>query len=83
MFMEFCPKCGTILLPKKVGRSRRLICMRCGYKGKIKEPSSYKISEKGRKPEEVVVITEKEKRRKPAEREYEIEPPEYEEEFYE
>lgn len=82
--MEFCPKCDTILVPNKVGRSKRLICPRCGYKGKVKKPSSYKISEKGKEAREVaVIVNNKAKNKKPVEREYEIEPPEYEEEMYE
>ncbi|MDI6642870.1 MAG: hypothetical protein QMD95_02330 [Candidatus Hodarchaeaceae archaeon] len=82
--MEFCPKCGTMLVPTKVGRSRRLICSRCGYKGKVKKPTAYKIREKGKEVKEVAVIVEKKKKEKrPAEREYEIEPPEYYEEMYE
>ena len=82
MLMEFCPKCGTVLVPEKVGRLKRLACPRCGYKVKIKKRAAYKISEKGKEAKEVPVIIE-EKKKKPAEREYEIEPPEYYEEFYE
>ncbi len=83
--MEFCPKCGTVLVPTKVGRSKRLVCSRCGYKGKVKKPASYKISEKGKETREVAIIVEKKKKKskKPAEREYELERPEYYEEFYE
>lgn len=82
--MEFCPKCGTVLVPAKVGRSRRLTCPRCGYKGKVKKPTAYKISEKGKEARDVAVIVEKKKKeKKPAEREYEFEPPEYYEELYE
>ncbi len=82
--MEFCPKCGTILVPAKVGRSRRLTCPRCGYKGKAKKPTSYKIREKGKEAQEVAVIVENKKMEtRPVEKEYEIEPPEYEEETYE
>ncbi len=83
MLMEFCPKCDSMLLPTKVGRSRRLACPRCGYKSKIKKRAAYKISEKGKEPKEVLVIIEKKKKKKPAEREYEIESPEYYEEFNE
>lgn len=72
-----------MLLPTTVGRSRRLVCPRCGYKIKIKKRAAYKISEKGKEPKEVLVIIEKKKKKKPAEREYEIEPPEYYEEFNE
>ncbi len=35
--MEFCPKCGTRLVPKKKskGKSRfTLVCPKCGYKSK-------------------------------------------------
>ena len=82
--MEFCPKCGTVLVPTRVGRLRRLACPRCGYKGKVKKPASYKISERGKEAREVAVIIEKKKKKKkPAEREYELEPPEYYEELYE
>lgn len=81
--MEFCPKCSTLLVPGKVERVKRLICPRCGYKGKIKKRSAYKISEKGGELREVAVVVEEVKKRKPVEREYELEPPEYYEEFYE
>jgi len=77
--VEFCPKCGTMLVPTKVGRSKKLVCPRCGYKGKVKKPTSYRISEKCKEPKEVAVITE-ERKRKPAEQEFELEPPEFEEE---
>ncbi len=81
--MEFCPKCGTVLMPVKVGRTKRLSCPRCGYKGKAKKPTSYKISEKGKEEREVaVIVPKKEKQKKPIEKEYEIEPPEYEEETF-
>ena len=82
MFMEFCPKCGSMLLPTKVQRSKRLACPRCGYKSKIKKRAAYKISEKGKEAKEIPVIVEK-KKKKPAEREYELETPEYSEEVYE
>jgi len=81
--MEFCPKCGSMLIPTKVRRSKRLACPRCGYKGKIKKRAAYKISEKGKEATEIPVIVEKKKKKKPAEREFELEPPEYEEEVYE
>ncbi len=82
--MEFCPKCGTVLVPAKVGRSRRLTCPRCGYKGKVRKPTAYKIREKGKEAPEVAVIVEKKKKEKRLpEKEFEIEPPEYEEGGYE
>jgi DNA-directed RNA polymerase subunit M/transcription elongation factor TFIIS len=84
--MEFCPKCGSILVPQKVGRAKRLVCPRCGYKSKIKAPTTYKIREKGKKAEEITVIVEKKKKKKkeaPSGKEYELEPPEYSEEYFE
>jgi len=81
--MEFCPKCGSMLIPTKVRRSKRLACPRCGYKSKIKKRAAYKISEKGKEATEIPVIVEKKKKKKPTEREYELEPPEYDEEVYE
>ncbi len=83
MLMEFCPKCGSMLIPKKVGRSKRLACPRCGYKSKIKKRAAYRISKKGKEAKEVPVIVEVKKKKKPAEREYELEAPEYYEEIYE
>ena len=73
-----------MLLPKKAGRSARLVCPRCSYKGKLKKPTAYKISEKGKEPKQVAVIEEKgKKKKKLPEREYEVEPPEYYEDLYE
>jgi len=57
--------------------------LRCGYKSKIKKRAAYKISEKGKEAKEIPVIVEKKKKKKPVEREYELEHPEYYEEVYE
>jgi len=82
--MEFCPKCGGMMLPQKVGRSRKLVCQRCGRKMKPKKRSKYKIREKGKEKAEVAVIVEKRKKtKKPIQPEYEPEPIEYYEEFFE
>jgi DNA-directed RNA polymerase subunit M len=50
----FCPKCGSVLLPKKEGSKKILVCS-CGYKtSKIEQP---KITETlGKKGKEVEVI---------------------------
>jgi len=73
-----------MLLPKKVGHKSMLICQRCGRKTKIKVPTSYKISEKGKEVKKVAVIVEKKRRKKkPIEREYESEGIEYYEEMFE
>ena len=82
--MQFCPKCGGMMLPEKIGKNRVLVCQRCGRKMKPKKPSEYKIREKGKEKTEVAVVVEKKKKKqKPIEREYELEPVEYYEEFFE
>ena len=52
--MEFCPKCGSVLIEKR----KNFGCVRCGYtaKGKVKIESSEKMQEK----QKIGVIKEKE-----------------------
>ena len=52
--MEFCPKCGSIILVQ----DRKAMCAKCNYKpkGKIKIRSSEKLEQTGK----VAVIKEKE-----------------------
>jgi DNA-directed RNA polymerase subunit M len=42
--MQFCPKCGLLLIQKRT----RFVCPKCGYsaKGKVKITSSEKIADK-------------------------------------
>ena len=80
----FCPKCGTILIPTKVNRTAFLSCPRCGFKSKARKNPEYRISEKGKEKQDVAIIIDKNKKQKKLnQKEYEIEPPEYEEEMYE
>ena len=48
--MKFCPKDGSLLIPKKEKGKTYLVCPKCGYKEEVKE---YKTSEKVKKKEEV------------------------------
>lgn len=81
--MEFCPKCGGMLIPQKMGRKHMLVCQHCGHKIRPKRKTTYKISEKGKKKEEVAIIVEKgKKKKKPIEKEYELEPIEYDEDLF-
>ncbi|HIE14573.1 TPA: transcription factor S [Candidatus Bathyarchaeota archaeon] len=36
--MEFCPKCGTRLVHKRLKEGAFLVCPRCGYKKKAESP---------------------------------------------
>lgn len=56
--MQFCPKCGAILVPKKEG-SKKFISCSCGYK--TTEFEEAKVSEKVKKTEKEVEVIEEEK----------------------
>ncbi len=54
--MEFCQKCGSIMLPKKIEGAPVLVCSGCGYATKAIEPEKYKLAKLGREREAVAVI---------------------------
>jgi len=61
--MEFCPKCGNVLVAKKEDNKVILQCRRCGY-SVVKEAKKYKSVEIEEKIEEnprgdVVLVKEK------------------------
>ena len=67
--MEFCPKCGSRLVPKKKktnkGSSIALVCPKCGYRkresgGKV-EPKIAKVIQ--HKPQELVAVISKEEQK--------------------
>ena len=68
-FMEFCPKCGSRLEPKKgkSGKEKSLIltCAKCGYKkptaGKKIEPKVAKVFQ--HKPTQLVAVIGKEEQK--------------------
>jgi len=43
--MEFCPECGKILIPKKKGKSKILVCVKCGYERKLRTKKSYEVAD--------------------------------------
>ncbi|MBW3015399.1 transcription factor S [Candidatus Woesearchaeota archaeon] len=55
--MQFCPRCGALLLPKKEGNKKMVACS-CGYKSKDIEES--KISEKVINKQKDVEVVDKE-----------------------
>jgi transcription factor S len=50
--MQFCPKCGNLLLPKEGGKKTNLVCGKCGYVSREKKNIILK---------EKVVLTREEK----------------------
>ena len=53
----FCPKCGSVLLPKREGNKKVIVCS-CGYKSNNIEQT--KITETVNKKEKEVEVIEKE-----------------------
>lgn len=43
--MEFCPECGKLLIPKKKGKSKLLVCAKCGYESKLSGKGKYEVSD--------------------------------------
>jgi DNA-directed RNA polymerase subunit M len=67
--MEFCPKCGTRLVPKKEKTSKEVlvmfVCPKCGYKkqtsGKKIEPKVAKLIQHN--PQQLVAVISKEEQK--------------------
>ena len=60
--MEFCPKCGSLMMPKKVKGKVVLICVSCGFEKTVesaKIAELYEISEKiHHSPKEEIAVIE-------------------------
>ncbi|HJX02302.1 MAG TPA: RPA12/RPB9/RPC11 RNA polymerase family protein, partial [Candidatus Bathyarchaeia archaeon] len=67
--MEFCPKCGTRLVPKKgkEGKGATLVmaCLKCGYKKKAPEKKTEpKLAETAQpNPKQLVAVISKEEQK--------------------
>jgi len=58
--MEFCDKCGGLMIPKKSGKSTILICRNCGKKKVTKLKKDFKLSVTSeKKPEKIIVVDKK------------------------
>lgn len=45
--MEFCPKCGGVMVPEKRNGRKLLVCRSCGYTVEASNPSSaYRVKER-------------------------------------
>lgn len=72
--MEFCPKCGKLLIPDKRGEKTYLLCKSCGFEKPITESKGYKLVqtvEEGKRRKTLIVEepTKIVKKRKEEERE--------------
>ncbi|MBD3248826.1 transcription factor S [Candidatus Woesearchaeota archaeon] len=54
--MQFCPKCGGMMMPKKKDNKTIIACPKCGYESKDAE--SVKITEKKDKEPELEIVEE-------------------------
>jgi DNA-directed RNA polymerase subunit M/transcription elongation factor TFIIS len=63
--VEFCEKCGALMLPKKKDGKPILKCRECGYEKSVKTPPKYKVEYriKHSPREKIVVVEESETRR--------------------
>ncbi len=57
MAVEFCDRCGNIMMPKKIGKTTYLVCRKCGNKKKRNIRVS-KISEKTGEKKDILVLTD-------------------------
>lgn len=56
--MQFCQKCGGILIPKKEGKKIIMMCPKCGFK--TKEVTETKIEEKTKKEKKDIDVVDTE-----------------------
>lgn len=59
--MEFCPKCGKVMIRKKKSSNVVLVCPKCGYEKKTEEVIITALPRK-RKETEVITIEEEEEK---------------------
>lgn len=43
--MEFCPKCGKLMIPERDGDKTILICPKCGYKAEVNSEDDISFTE--------------------------------------
>ena len=59
--MQFCPKCGNLLVAEIKNGKRRYVCSKCGHIVRSKKVSSTDISEKINHDDEKILIFDEKK----------------------
>ncbi|KXB03381.1 DNA-directed RNA polymerase subunit M [candidate division MSBL1 archaeon SCGC-AAA261G05] len=54
--MEFCPKCGSLMYPKKGEDKVELVCLSCGHKEKASDSEEYRLVKEGKRKEAPPVV---------------------------
>ena len=59
--MDFCDKCGSVVIPQRKGTSVVLVCSKCGKKKIGKKIKDFKITvSTGKKADKIVIVSKKE-----------------------
>ena len=59
MAVRFCPRCGTLLRPRRVGGELQLYCVKCGYHEIAKSIEPYSVkAEVRRNPKDKILVLE-------------------------
>jgi DNA-directed RNA polymerase subunit M/transcription elongation factor TFIIS len=62
--VEFCEKCGALMLPKKKDDKPILKCRECGHEISVKTPPEYKVEYRIKhSPREKIVVVEEDDQR--------------------
>jgi DNA-directed RNA polymerase subunit M/transcription elongation factor TFIIS len=62
--VEFCDKCGALMLPKKKDGKPILKCRECGHEKSVKSPPEYKVEYRIKhSPREKIVVVEEDDQR--------------------
>ncbi|MGY5854483.1 MAG: hypothetical protein RTU92_13020 [Candidatus Thorarchaeota archaeon] len=64
--MEFCEKCGALMLPKREeGKKPKLVCRECGHEKRATTAPEYRVEYRIKhSPREKIVVVEEEQRQK-------------------
>ncbi|KUO41759.1 MAG: DNA-directed RNA polymerase subunit M [Candidatus Hadarchaeum yellowstonense] len=54
--MQFCPKCGRLMLPKKEKDRVVLVCSSCGHVVREEKVEGYSVVKRGTAAEDIVVV---------------------------
>jgi DNA-directed RNA polymerase subunit M/transcription elongation factor TFIIS len=64
--MEFCEKCGALMLPKKEEGKKTITlkCRECGHEKSVRSPPKYKVEHRIKhSPREKIIVVEEDTRR--------------------
>ncbi|MBU3904879.1 MAG: transcription factor S [Nanoarchaeota archaeon] len=60
--MDFCDKCGSVVVPQQRGNKLVLVCAKCGKQKNVKKANDFKITvSTKRKTDKIIVVSKNEK----------------------